>query len=145
MINPLKKQLLNIALVAGVILLVSTPVKADHIKVFLLGGQSNMVGTGADTNGLPSVLQSPQADVLFYYGSSLTTLRPGSGQSFGPEVTFGRTIADASPSDNFGLIKYAVSGSAIHEHWDPATGSVYSNFRTKVTNGLAALTTASNT
>jgi hypothetical protein len=125
----------------------AAPAQADHIKLFLLGGQSNMVGTGADTSGLPTALQSPQDDVLFYWKSDvgLTTLRPGSGINFGPEVTFGRTIADAFPAENFGLIKYAASGSDLVNAWDKDTGTVYANFRDTVADGLAALTAAGHT
>ena len=79
-----------------------------EVTVFMLGGQSNMDGR-ADASGLPVALQTPQADVLFYYrdpaGASLTTLRPGSGTDFGPEITFGRTIADAFPNESFALLK----------------------------------------
>ncbi len=108
------------------------------VKVFLLAGQSNMAGR-APTSGLPVALQSPQDDVLFYYGSSLTTLRPGSGRDFGPEVTFGRTVADEFPTETFALIKYASGGSDLHTDWDPSGGGQYNAFRSKVTGGLAAL------
>ncbi len=129
----------------GLALLSQAPLsQAATVKVFLLGGQSNMDGR-AESSGLPTELQSPQDDVLFYYGSTLTTLRPGSGTDFGPEVTFGRTIADALPSETFGLIKYAVGGTSLDADWDPATGSTYTAFRNTVTNGLAAITGAGHT
>ena len=81
--------LLLFAVAIAALLLAAPSAYADKpIKVFILAGQSNMVGTGADTSERPALLQSPQADVLFYYSTSLTTLRPGSGQNFGPEVTF---------------------------------------------------------
>jgi hypothetical protein len=135
------KRLARFCLVAVMALFSAAPAQADHIQLFLLGGQSNMVGTGADTSGLPTALQSPQDDVLFYWKSDvgLTTLRPGSGINFGPEVTFGRAIADAFPAENFGLIKYASSGSDLVNAWDKDTGTVYANFRDTVADGLAAL------
>ncbi len=125
-------------------------VKADHVRVFLLGGQSNMLGR-APSSGLPTSpvnLQLPQSDVLFYYGSSLTTLRPGSGANisavseFGPEVAFGRAIADASPQYKYALIKYAAGGTALYNDWAPGTGPEYAAFRNTVTAGLAALQAA---
>lgn len=130
--------------------------QADHVKLFLLGGQSNMTGTGtaSELPTAPVNLQQPQDDVLFYYdlvnqaeNSGLTTLRPGSGTSgsqFGPEVTFGRAIADARPSDSFGLIKHAANGSEV-SRWHPDTGDVYAAFRDTVAEGLTALTTAGHT
>ena len=137
-------SLIPVSSSAAAALLLATPAHADHVKVILLGGQSNMVGNYTLTSELPAVLQDPQADVLFYNGS-LTTLRPGSGGQFGPEVTFGRTIADAFPSETFCLIKYAVNGSSLLTNWNPATGTSYASFRTRVENGIAALTAAGHT
>ena len=128
-------------------LVLCAPAHADHIKVFLLGGQSNMDGR-APASGLPTSpvnLQQPQDDVLFYEGGSLRTLRPDSGQDFGPEVTFGRTIADTFPAESFGLIKYGVGGTDLNNDWDPATGTTYTSFRNTVSNGLTALTNAGHT
>jgi len=121
--------------------------QADDVKVFLLGGQSNMQGVGLNTD-LPPALQGPQNDVLMYFGSSLTVLQPGFGAGssyFGPEITFGRTIADAFPAENFALIKYAASGTDLANAWDPNTGGTYNTFRNVVTNGLTALANAGHT
>ena len=126
------------------LMLAVAPMQAALVKVFLLGGQSNMDGR-ALTSGLPTALQSPQADVLFYHGSTLTTLRPGSGADFGPEVTLGCTVADAYSTESFALIKYAVGGTDLNNDWDPATGGTYATFRNTVTNGLAALIGAGHT
>lgn len=125
---------------------------AAEVKVFLLGGQSNMLGR-APLSGLPTALRSPQADVLFFGGSdgtvgtTLTTLRPDGKNSteFGPEVTFGRSIADASPTTQFALIKYAAGGTALYNDWAPGTGAEYKAFRNTVTAGLAALHAAGHT
>ena len=76
-------------------------------KVFLIGGQSNMVSR-APSSDLPAEWQSIQDDVLLYYtggGGPLVKntwvpLQPGSGYAiggvsgFGPELSFGRTVAD---------------------------------------------------
>lgn len=120
--------------------------EAATVKVVLLGGQSNMDGR-ADDAGLPAELQSPQDDVRFYHRgiSTLTTLRPGSGTDFGPEVTFGRTVADGLPADSFALIKHALGGTSLADDWDPDTGGTYSNFRNTVAEGLSALTDAGHT
>lgn len=125
---------------------IATSTYADHVKVILLGGQSNMDGRG-DSDDLPQGLKSPQNDVLFYYrgNASLTTLRPGSGRDFGPEIQFGRTIADEFSSDNFALIKHAVGGTDLHTDWDPSGGETYGEFRDTVKDGLGALTDAGHT
>lgn len=130
------------------VLLLGSTAHAQHLKLFLLGGQSNMVGQLAYSSGLPAELQSPQDDIPFYWRDStgLTTLRPGSGNQFGPEVTFGRTIADALPTENFGIIKYASSGSDLTNQWDPnISGNVYESFRGIVSNALTAMTGAGYT
>ncbi len=67
--------------VTTICLLTAVPVRADDVKVFLLGGQSNMVGSGQQAD-LPTELQSPQNDLLYYLDSSLTTLRPRSNGGF---------------------------------------------------------------
>lgn len=109
-----------------------------------------MLGRAA-SSGLPTSpvnLQLPQDDVLLYYGSTLTTLRPGSGKfttEFGPEVSFGRAIADASPQYHYALIKGAVGGTGLWNDWNPTTGAIYADFRNTVTAGLAALQAAGHT
>ena len=140
----LRKILIAIGMAS--LLGLTAPMHADHVKVILLGGQSNMDGRG-DSDDLPEGLKSPQKDVLFYYrgNASLTTLRPGSGRDFGPELQFGRTIADKFASDNFALIKHAVGGTDLHTDWDPSGGETYGEFRDTVKDGLAALTDAGHT
>jgi hypothetical protein len=128
------------------ILLPTPTASAEHMKVFLLGGQSNMDGRGA-TSGLTGPyadLQTPQPDVLFYEGGSLGDLQPG-GSQFGPEITFGRTIADALPTESFALIKYAVGGTDLYGDWNPSGGPNYTAFTNTVTNGLTALANAGHT
>jgi hypothetical protein len=103
-----------------------------------------MAGGGA-TNELPAALQDPQNDVLLYENGTLDFLEP-SGADFGPEITFGRTIADEFPAENFALIKYAVGGTDLENEWDPAgPGPQYTAFRNTVSNGLAALQSGGNT
>lgn len=130
--------------------------QAAEVKVFLLGGQSNMLGR-APVSGLPVELQGPQSDVLFFGGSdgtagtTLTPLQPDGKNpgEFGPEVTFGRTMADAFPTTQFALIKYAAGGTALYNDWAPDTGSgpgaQYNLFQQTVTDGLAALHSAGHT
>lgn len=121
------------------------PADAEPLKLFILAGQSNMDGQ-AFVSGLPEMLQAPQADVAFYR-DRWTTLQPGSGKTsaqFGPEVTFGRAMADLNPDANIALLKYAVSGSNLYYGWNPGgngrpTGSYYSTLMTKVADALASL------
>ncbi len=112
------------------------------VRVFLLGGQSNAFGVGAASElpTSPVNLRQPQPDVLFHHpGGPLTTLRPGSGVDFGPEVSFGRAVADASPGVTYAIIKHAEAGTNLFEEWAPGTGASYARFRDTVAGGLAAL------
>src|SRR5690349_6297987 len=107
--------------------------------VYLLGGQSNMLGRAA-TSGLPASLQQPQNDVTFYLrdpGSpstgkynALVPLQPltSSGSTFGPEITFGRTMADQHPGRHVALLKYADGGTNLAVNWAPGTGADYQAF-----------------
>jgi hypothetical protein len=138
---------------------------AGIIQVYLQGGQSNADGR-ASTSGLPTSpvnLQQPQADVAFFFhteGSAhaldrtLTTLRPGQSETngFGPEITFGRDMADyfsGTPSVSVAIIKYGNGGTNLHTQWkaggDATTtgdGSEYVIFQDTVTAGLAAIAAA---
>lgn len=122
---------------------------ADHIKVILLGGQSNMTGFGVSENSLsttPFNYQAPQPNVQYYHDAlGLTTLRPGGGNAFGPELSFGKTLAEGLSGDSFGLIKYARSGSSLSGNWKPTSGSDYVAFNATVTAGLNALALAGHT
>lgn len=148
----------------------------DHpkiLKVYLQGGQSNSDGR-ALTNGLPASLLQPQADVPLYYylaggaangdgtPGTLTPLRPGisalgAGTTFGPELAFGRTLADYYALTNgvstntvmIAIIKYADGGTSLVANWVPngnsttnGDGTDYVIFQQTVSAGLSRLATA---
>ena len=119
-------------------------------KVFLLAGQSNMVGVG-NIMDLPEALKAEQPQVKIYtagtnqYGWS--TLKPGTGAStgsFGCEVTFGRDIARAFPGETIYLIKVAWSGTSLAYDWRPPSaggtpGRLYTEFVSEVRKALNTL------
>ncbi len=124
------------------------------VQVYLLGGQSNMDGYAYAT-GLPPSLQVSQDDALIYWsGRPLWTgLIPSSyattyygAEYFGPEVTFGRSIADARPDATVALIKHAVGGTDLAQCWypgtsdtDPAMGACYAGWLSTVRDALEGL------
>lgn len=145
-------------------------IQAETIHVFLIGGQSNADGraniSGSSQNLTP-VLANPQTDVPIYYGLSasgpsgsypflnsgtLTDLKPGisavSGK-FGPELSFGRSMADyyaSTTGESIALIKYAVGGTDLAVDWKAGgnatttgDGGSYLNFQSIVSSGLAKL------
>ncbi len=122
-------------------------------QIYLLGGQSNMDGWGYVT-GLPPSLQLAQGDVDIYWSgrgqwTGLAASSSGSAwgvEYFGPEVLFGRTLADRLSGQQISLVKHAVGGTDLAECWypgtergDPAQGDCYQGFVQTVDAALAEL------
>lgn len=121
------------AAIAGVVT-TCVAVEAEPIKLFVLGGQSNMMGAGeeADLPTEPVDLSGVQSDVWYDYelggtrdGTPITSegwelLRPGvRGDQFGPEITFGRRIADHHTDHQVALVKVAYNGTDLAFDWHP--------------------------
>lgn len=110
---------------------------ADSIKVFFLGGQSNMVGRGLN-NDLPASLNKTFSNVWIFHGNTITKnddaggigtweqLKPGHGAGFksdgntnvystkfGVELSFALKLQDLYPNQKIALIKYACGGTSI--------------------------------
>ena len=129
-------------------------------KVFLLAGQSNMVGRGVTLDLLlPRYAQdlryhAAQPAVKFWDGTNHATgwadLAPGFGYTgsgtsmFGPEVSFGYAMHNAFPNDNIYLVKYAVGATALALTWKPTApaGSDYIGFTTATNAALRNLRNA---
>jgi hypothetical protein len=115
--------------------------QAQTTKVFLLAGQSNMVGWCSNSD-LPQELQQPRPDIQIYWGGVWTYLRPGLGGGssyFGPEITFCRDIVDVQPGEDIVFVKYAVSGTSLWNDWRPTYGVQYINFMNAVDNALLSV------
>jgi len=95
-------------------------------RVYLLAGQSNMDGYG-QLSSLPVALRDAQDDVFIWWSgaASWRGLQPSSwvtgdhGIFFGPEMGFGRRLADVHSRDEVRLIKHAVGGTNLAEYWYP--------------------------
>jgi hypothetical protein len=119
------------ALLAGALVSSASVASAAPIKLFVMAGQSNMVGFG-DGAALPPELGN-QPDVWYdhynpdarnggqYAGATSSifeALRPmGTNQRYGPEVTFGRALADAFPGQTIAIVKMSQGGTNLFEHW----------------------------
>jgi len=117
------------AVAAAVTLTAGPSLQADPVKIYIMAGQSNMVGAGT-TSDLPTSPIDYQASqwVRFNYGLSVDptasvsngweTLRPSvRGDGFGPEITFGKRVDD--DLGEIGLIKQAANGTSLFSDWDP--------------------------
>ena len=129
-----------------------------RLKVYLLGGQSNMTGC-APRKDLPGMLEAAQQNVIVYahggikvgnYGWDL--LRPGLGDgygdegagTFGPELSFGHEMAPRPDDTAIALIKCAWGATNLKSQWRPPsaggeTGKLYTEFVKTVHEGLATL------
>jgi Ca2+-binding EF-hand superfamily protein len=115
------------------VLLPSLPASADpptrRVKVFILAGQSNMVGWG-DSRKLPEDLEQGSDKVLMFENGKWQPLKPirkaqrnqqkfGMTEfSFGPEIFFGHEMSTAWPNQTIGIVKFAVGGTSILT-WKP--------------------------
>ena len=93
-----------------------------HAKelVFLLAGQSNMVGQGT-TSELASQYHRDPINVSFYFNGYKTSL--SRFKHFGPEIGFAHEIAKRFPNNKIKLIKFAVGGTSMfawHPQWNAA-------------------------
>lgn len=126
------KNILGYVLIIGVALSAASASAAT--RVYLLAGQSNMVGRGV-CNELETPYDDPLPAVNFWHNGGWTALRPGFGHTtdhFGPEVSFGRAIAAAYPDDDIYLVKYAVGATNLAVDWKPGVinpGPCYTAFK----------------
>ena len=121
--------------------------KGKTVKVFLLGGQSNMVGCGKSKD-LKAPHNKPilQIKIWAQKAKQWETLSPDAkGISpdrkgeFGPEVPFGHAIATVLPDEDIRLVKYAKSGTALYNDWAPSGGPQYKAFMATAKAALANL------
>lgn len=110
---------------------------SQNVRLFYLGGQSNMRGFGYNKE-LPDHLQKPIEGVYIFQGNPVPdneengglglweTLRPGHGtyfesdgnsnklsERFGVELSFAKKLKDLYPNDRIAIIKYARNGSSL--------------------------------
>jgi hypothetical protein len=100
------------------------------------------LGLGISTE-LTAPYNAAQTDVKYWKNTKYVSLTTGFGVAtdFGPEVSFGRAIKDALPTDDIHLVKYAVGGSNLYNMWKPTSGSVYKQFMRVANAALKSLGT----
>ncbi|WP_432799909.1 sialate O-acetylesterase [Poriferisphaera sp. WC338] len=105
---------------------------AEHILVFLLGGQSNMSGHG-HSEELPDKLLH-QSEIILFHDTSVHSghpvdrwqiLKPAGyvgydPPRFGPEIGLGSVLhAQLGNQYRIALIKHATGGTNLHADWHP--------------------------
>ena len=127
----------------------------DIIRVFYLGGQSNMDGFGY-TNELPESLNKTCKNVWIFHGNPARDdealggigvwepLKPGHGarfssdgkennlsNRFGVELSFAEKIQELYPNEKIAIIKYSRGGTAIDTMMAKSAGAWDPDFRGK--------------
>ncbi len=129
-----------------------TASRSISIKLFILAGQSNMVGFSSNMNDLPDRLKKSQEKVIWYNNSNQwSALQPPTEPSpliqwwpaekigFGPEISFGDTISKQL-NQTVALVKYAKGGTSLAEDWNPAiANSLYHAMKERVEGAIADL------
>ena len=92
------------------------PAQGKKIKLFILSGQSNMVGQGASYQ-LDDAAKRGDERVLMFENGKWQPLRPLK-KNFGPEIAFGRWMAQAWPDETIGIVKQSVGGTGVLA-WNP--------------------------
>lgn len=122
------------------------------IKLFILAGQSNMVGFRSNMFELPDSLKKPQEKVIWYNNhNQWTSLQPPTEPSptikwwpaekvgFGPEISFGQTISEHL-NQTVALVKYSKGGTSLAEDWNPEIpDSRYYLMKQRVNQAIAEL------
>ena len=89
------------------------------IKLFILSGQSNMVGQGLSKElekEFPAALV-PNENILMFENGKWQPLQPLI-ITFGPELTFAHEMAKAWPNETIGIVKQSKGGTGILA-WSP--------------------------
>lgn len=132
---------------------VSHGAEKETVRLFFLGGQSNMEGHGLNAD-LPGPLSAPNENVWIYHGNPTADddltgglgrwekLMPGNGagftsdgvsnslsNKFGPELSFGNRISELYRGEKIALIKYARGGSSIDSQAAREYGSWEMDYR----------------
>jgi hypothetical protein len=103
-------------------------------KVFVLAGQSNMAGMAKATALEPPYDKPFPAIAGWNYGTrrwealAPEVFDPGKKGTFGPEISFGRSIAERNPGADIRFIKGSMSGTNLYKQWAPVEGDVYQHF-----------------
>jgi len=92
------------------------PARGKKIRLFILSGQSNMVGQGASYQ-LDDAAKRGNDRVLMFENGKWQPLRP-LRKNFGPEIAFGREMARAWPGETIGIVKQSVGGTGVLA-WNP--------------------------
>jgi len=149
MLNDLKfMKLRKFSWLFLLIILIAWPTQAQEkelpVKVFILGGQSNMDGTGKGEELPEEYVVAPENSMIWdNKKKKWVTLRTDSFSErrkykFGPEVAFTHMLAKKYPKYTIAIVKTSAGGTKLWKHWLPGQG-MYKAFLRNMNNAVKAL------
>lgn len=114
------------------------------VKVFILGGQSNMDGTGR-AEGLPEEYAVPPENSMTWDNKKKMWVTLGTDTfaerrkfKFGPEIAFTHILAKKYPKHTIAIVKTSGGGTKLWKHWLPGK-PMYVRFLKNMENALENL------
>lgn len=111
------------------------------VSVYLMAGQSNLVGEGLSENLDPFYASPfPETQIWSVPDWQFVDLSPNYDwrATVGPEISFGRAIAQNEANDVY-IVKYGMGDTTLAQDWDPEGGAQYNTFVEVVDAALADL------
>ncbi|MDR0532364.1 MAG: sialate O-acetylesterase [Verrucomicrobiales bacterium] len=158
------RKLGQVAALALMVKLQVLALSAGTINVFLVGGQSNADGRDFKPDTVVPEELKKQENVPFYYNRKLDlsnttstsgtliplqpTIEAENTIHFGPELSFGKAMADyyQQKNESVAILKYSYGGTNLIDHWKAGgtagtegDGGMYKGFQTIVGRGLTTL------
>ncbi len=128
------------SVIASLCLASASAQSVKPVKVFLLGGQSNMAGQLKEYwADVESPYKDPFPKIQLWQNKRNQWAPLAPSHRLGPEIAFGHAIAEALPDDDVRLVKYAINGTALYNDWAPTAGPQYIGFMTAAQGALADL------
>lgn len=114
------------------------------VKLFILGGQSNMDGCGKGEE-LPDSYKVHPENTMTWDGKTNTWMALATDSfserrkhKFGPEIAFSHFLAKKYPDYTIAIVKTSGGGTKLWKHWLPGK-NMYKHFLSKMENALQQL------
>ncbi len=118
--------------------------KTRPVKIFLLGGQSNMDGCG-ESDELPDAYKVHPENTITWDNNKETWVPLGTDSfavrrkfKFGPEIAFSHLLAKKYPDFTIAIVKTSAGGTKLWKHWLPEQ-AMYSRFLQNMENAMQQL------
>lgn len=118
--------------------------KVRPVKIFLLGGQSNMDGCG-ESEELPDAYKVHPENTITWDNIKKAWVPLGTDSfaerrkfKFGPEIVFSHLLAKKYPDFTIAIVKTSGGGTKLWKHWLPEQ-AMYSRFLQNMENAMQQL------